>query len=248
MFAPNNMTTYREILYKNYHSTQENRDGENEGALFDQQVYYFTKEIIPFLPEDKHIRILEIGCGNGSLIRAMLKADYKDITGIDLSNEQVEMARKLGVQQAHCISAADFLKGKSEVFDVIIAIDVIEHFTKNELVEFLVMVKNALKPEGGVLFRTPNMDAPLTSLYSYGDFTHECLLNKSSALQVMKSVGFSESSVHESMIHVQGALKEFIRSLTWGFVLFYIKLILFSSGRTWKDVVFSPNLIIVGKK
>lgn len=242
------MTAYREILYKKYHSTQENRHGENEAVLFDQQVYYFSKEIVPLLPTDKYVKILEIGCGNGSLIKTMLNADFKDITGIDLSQEQVDVARKLGVAQAHCISAMDFLKGKRQVFDAILAIDVIEHFTKNEIVDFLEMVLTALKPGGMVIFRTPNMDAPLTSLYSYGDFTHECLLNKSSALQLMKSTGFSDADVLPSMIHVQGALKEGLRKVIWTITLLRIKAMLFASGRTWKDAVFTPNLIITGRK
>jgi SAM-dependent methyltransferase len=242
------MTAYREILYRKYHSTQENRQGENEAVLFDQQVYYFSKEIVPLLPSDKHVKILEIGCGNGSLIKTMLNADFKDITGIDLSQEQVDVARKLGVAQAHCISAVDYLNGKREVFDVILAIDVIEHFTKNEIVNFLEMALAALKPGGMVIFRTPNMDAPLTSLYSYGDFTHECLLNKSSALQLMKSTGFSEADVLPSMIHVQGVLKEALRKIIWSLTLLSIKAMLFASGRTWKDAVFTPNLIIIGKK
>lgn len=241
-------TAYRDILYKRYHSTQENRDGENEAVLFDQQVYYFSREIIPLLPTDKHVKILEIGCGNGSLIKAMLNEGYKDITGIDLSEEQVDIARKMGISQANCATAGEFLKGKSGVYDVVLAIDVIEHFTKTELVEFLVMIQSALKPGGSVVFRTPNMDAPFTSLYSFGDFTHECLLNKSSALQLMKSVGFVQAQVLASMILVRGPFKEWVRRIIWGGVIIGIKTILFASGRTWKDAVFTPNLIITGKK
>ena len=49
--------------------------------------------------------------------------------------------------------------------------DIIEHFTKNELVELLSLIKNKLNPGGKAIFRTPNLDAPLTTVFANGDFT-----------------------------------------------------------------------------
>lgn len=238
------MTKYREQLYTNYTSTQENRGGQDQTQLFNQQVFYFTKEIVPFITCAKQGNIVDIGCGNGSMVKALQNAGFTNMQGIDLSAEQVEAATKLGVKNIVCNTAEEFLKDKDNSFDAILAIDVIEHFTKDELVKVLAMIRKALKPGGIAFFRTPNMDAPLTSVYSYGDFTHECLLNKSSAEQVMLSCGFNNAEVHPSMILAQGTLKEMVRKLAWQLTLFRLKFMLFSSGRTWDGVVFTPNLLI----
>lgn len=238
------MTAYREILYRNYHLTQENRNQENDGMLFEEQVNYFSHGIVPLFPEDKDAKILEIGCGNGSLIRAAQKNGYTQMTGIDLSEQQIEKARLFGMDQTFCVDAKTYLKDKKETFDAILAIDVIEHFTKDELMDMLALIQSSLRPGGMVMFRTPNMDAPLTSVYSFGDFTHECLLNKSSAMQVMLSSGFSGVEVLPSSMAVQPVWKEWMRKCLWFFVQLRLKMVLFSSGRTWADVLFTPNLVI----
>ena len=227
-------TIYREQLYTNYTSTQENRGGQDHTQLFNQQVFYFTKELIPLLAKNKQSKILDIGCGNGAMMKAALNAGYTHVQGIDLSPEQIITAQAMGVNNIACIGINDFLKDNKEGFDVILAIDVIEHFTKSELVDYLNKIKTALEPGGMVLFRTPNMDAPLTSVYSFGDFTHECLLNKSSAEQVMASAGFTQIEVMPSMILAQGFVKEIVRKITWSC----------ASGRTWSGVIFTPNLVI----
>lgn len=241
------MTLYREQLYTNYTSTQENRGGQDHTQLFNQQVYYFTKELMPLLSENKQSKILDIGCGNGAMMKAAMNAGYSNVQGIDLSQEQIKTAQSMGIDNVKCIGIDDYLKENSGGFDLILAIDVIEHFTKSELVDYLNKIKKALNPGGTVLFRTPNMDAPLTSVYSFGDFTHECLLNKSSAEQVMASAGFSDIEVLPSMILAQGFVKETLRKIIWSCVQFWLKVMLFASGRTWSGVVFTPNLVIKAK-
>jgi len=241
------MTLYREQLYTNYTSTQENRGGQDHTQLFNQQLFYFTKELIPLLSKDKQSKILDIGCGNGAMIKAAMNAGYTQVQGIDLSPEQIKTAQSMGIDKVSCIGIDDYLTENKGGFDVILAIDVIEHFTKSELVAYLNKIKTALEPGGMVLFRTPNMDAPLTSVYSFGDFTHECLLNKSSAEQVMASAGFSQIEVLPSMILAQGFVKETIRKITWRCVVLCLKIMLFASGRTWSGVVFTPNLVIKAK-
>ena len=132
--------------------------------------------------------------------------------------------------------------------DIIVGIDIIEHFSKDEVMELLAACKRHLKPGGTVLFRTPNMDAPLSSVYAHADFSHELFLNKSSALQLFRAAGFDQVEVFPSLIYNQSAPKELARKMLWSWILFKKKLMLFASGRTWAQVVFSPNLIIRAKR
>ncbi|MDC1395547.1 class I SAM-dependent methyltransferase, partial [Bacteroidia bacterium] len=136
---------------------------------------------------------------------------------------------------------------KGEKADIIVGLDILEHFTKDELIEFLLNVKKCLNPGGKAIFRTPNMDAPQTSLYAYGDVSHEVFLNKSSALQVTSAVGFGNVKVFGGLLRNTNPIKEFIRKIGWWKYKTFKKVVLFCTARTWHNVVFEPNLLIVAE-
>ncbi len=243
------MFDYRKTLYQNYYSTHAGVQGESEGlAHFEQQKRYFIREFKSVMPIDKATAILDIGCGSGSFLAGLTELGYTNCRGIDLSSEQVEMAAKFGVRNVECEQAEDFLSRQQETFDVICAIDLIEHLSKDELVAFLKNARSALRPGGQVIFRTPNMDAPQASVFAFADFTHEVFLNKSSASQLMESTGYEGIEILDSFMFVENPLKEFVRKITWEVVVLCKKIELFASARTWHDVIFTPNIVITARR
>lgn len=238
---------YREILYANYHTNQSGRAGETDlYSLFSRERVQFSKEIIPHLDSlPRAASILDIGCGSGSLIAALKDKGFSRIVGMDLSEEQVSIAHKMGIVEVQLADAFDFLRSSNEQFDVITGMDIIEHFSKDELVDILQLIRSRLKPGAVTLFRTPNLDAPFASVFAYGDFTHETFLNASSAQQVFLATGFSSVRVYSSHMHVKGSFKKFLRRILVTIHLFFYESQLFASGRSTKNIVFSPNLIIV---
>jgi 2-polyprenyl-3-methyl-5-hydroxy-6-metoxy-1,4-benzoquinol methylase len=243
------MFDYRKTLYRNYykeHSSRVRLEGIKSG--FDQQVRYFKREITPLLKKDKSIKILDLGCGTGSLLAALKSSGYTDIIGIDISEDQLRVAAEVGVSETIQGDILDHLKAHPSHYDVITGIDIIEHFSKDELVHLLELVKQALKDNGQAVVRTPNMDSPFSSVYAHADFTHECFLNKSSAIQVMQAVGFDSVEVSPGLVYIENPIKELIRKILWACTEIHSKLVLFASGRTWHDVVFEPNILISVKK
>jgi 2-polyprenyl-3-methyl-5-hydroxy-6-metoxy-1,4-benzoquinol methylase len=237
--------TFRSKLYQSYYSTQVSRYA---GSTDSQFVSQYEKDIIKFLPADKNMRILEIGCGHGSLIKILEKKGYKNILGIDYSKEQVKLAKQNGINNVEEADCIQYLSNKPEEFDIVIGVDVIEHFTKNELLDLLDKVKSSLKTEGLVIFRTPNCDAPFGTVYYFGDITHEIFLNAFSARQIMLASGFSDVNVFSSAIIPSGWLKTIFQKIIWFKSVFFFKLILFATGRSTRDVFFTPNIIITAKK
>lgn len=199
------------------------------------------------MPSNKQAAVLDIGCGTGSLLKGLQELGYSNLRGIDLSEEQVRMSKTFGVDVVEQNAAHEFLSDKKAEYDVIFAVDLIEHLGKDELIDFLSLVKSSLKPGGKAIFRTPNMDAPLASVFAFADFTHEVFLNKSSATQVMLANGFQDVEVSEGIVYIENPLKEIVRKLGWGITKFALRLQLFFSARTWDDVVFTPNIVITGK-
>jgi len=204
---------YREILYSNYHTTQSGRaSGVDAVALFNRERWRFSIEILPLVSNfKKDAKIYDFGCGSGSLLSVLKDAGFSNLLGMDLSGEQVKLAHALGVDCVKEQDALAFLKESSETYDLIFGMDIIEHFTKNELVELLTLIKTKLNPGGKAIFRTPNLDAPLTTVFANGDFTHENYMNASSAQQVCMACGFYSVQVNESSTRVQNPFKEIIR-------------------------------------
>lgn len=236
---------YRELLYNDYFNSQSGRtfhlDIEKKLST-DSNI--LSREILPLIPSDKNSALLDMGCGFGSLIYTLKKKGYTNLKGIDLSEGQVKVAHELGLTEIELQDLLPYLKNNKNTFDVITGIDIIEHFSKDELVEVLTCVKDALKPNGTAIFRTPNLDAPFATLFSNGDFTHENYINYSSANQLMLSMGFKNIQVLNSIMETQGFFKELFRKLTWAVMKTFIKLLIFSTARTTNAMVFSPNLII----
>jgi 2-polyprenyl-3-methyl-5-hydroxy-6-metoxy-1,4-benzoquinol methylase len=241
---------YRKVLYANYHTTQSGRASLTSAeALFEREKRQFEREILPLLHSaSKTSGIFDMGCGSGSLLKGLKDAGYTNVIGMDLSEEQVNMAHEFGVSEVVLGDAMQFFRSSEEQFDVITGMDIIEHFTKDELVELLLLIQSKLKKGGMAIFRTPNMDAPIATAFAIGDFTHENYLNASSAEQVMLSCGFSNVRVVPSFMRVNGFMKEGLRGILYRLLNLRLKLQLFATARSTQKVLFTPNLLIVGVK
>ncbi len=241
---------YRKTLYQNYHTTQSGRASTTDAkSLFLREKWRFEHEIVPLFAQlDKNSRIYDMGCGSGSLIAALKENGFNQVLGIDLSEEQVQLAHKMGVPEVQLGDAIEHLKHNQQPYDIIVGTDIIEHFTKNELVELLQLIQKNLSKSGKAIFRTPNLDAPFASVFANGDFTHENYMNASSAQQVMMACGFPSVKVLPSMLQVENPLKEIIRKVLYFFVHGMFKVVIFSTGRSLQNILFTPNMIIVAQK
>lgn len=243
-------TNYRETLYSNYHSTQSGRASLTDATtLFNREKWRFQREIIPhFEGVKKDVSIYDLGCGSGSLIHLLKEKGYVNLKGLDLSQEQVKVAHQMGVSEVQEGDAIEFLRSYSGKFDVIVGTDIIEHFTKDELVDLLKLIQDKLASNGKAIFRTPNLDSLFASVFANGDFTHENYLNASSAQQVMLACGFESASVHASDVSVQNPLKELLRKVLYLHYRLWFKLMIFATGRSTRNMVVTPNMIITAKK
>ena len=239
----------KEKFYSNYFQEQANNFGDkNLEKKVVQEIIHFKKEILPCIPNDKNQNILDAGCGYGALLKCLKDNGYKNVKGIDVSRDQVNVAHKLGLKEVEYADLFSFLELKKQCYDVIICIDLIEHFDKNDLIVFLEKVKNSIKDGGIAIFRTPNIDAPFGSTYAFGDFTHQTVLNYTSAMQLFRTLQFKSVTVKPSVVMFNNPVKTFFRKLFWWKAVLFFKSILMASGKSTKDVIFSPNLIVVAKK
>jgi 2-polyprenyl-3-methyl-5-hydroxy-6-metoxy-1,4-benzoquinol methylase len=155
----------------------------------------FVAPILDTTPRDA--AILDLGCGDGMLLAYLAEQGFTNCRGVDHSHEQAALARSRGaVVEVGSLFGA--LEAATEAWDVVFFIDVIEHLTKNELVQFGRLVFRALKPGGRLVIHTPNGEGLSHGHIVYGDLTHETIFNENSMIQFLRAFGFHRVSVRET--------------------------------------------------
>lgn len=109
----------------------------------------FIKEICRRV-ENKPARILDVGCGTGANLE--LLARFGEAEGVDISADALAFCRARGLENVHQCTIEE-LPYKSESFDVVTALDVVEHLDDDTA--GLREMRRVLRPGGRVLLFVP---------------------------------------------------------------------------------------------
>jgi 2-polyprenyl-3-methyl-5-hydroxy-6-metoxy-1,4-benzoquinol methylase len=245
---------YRELAYKTYISTHFSKlhrinqiDEEYEKTYF-----YWKEYICPHLPKNPKAKFLDIGCGLGHQLYALKTLGYPNVKGIDVSPECVEFCKSKGfdVEEANLF---DFLE-RANLYNVIYASDVLEHFSKDEALRFVKMARRRLNKFGLLLFLIPNANNLSNFRLRYTDITHEMFYTPESIAQLLlfvgfenvKTVGLKHFSLHSKTM-TRTLFKCFVAMPFYIFSEFLHKMFYLSQGLT--DVTISaPKLLTIAVK
>ncbi len=238
---------YRHRLYENYVTGHFDSVREISIEDCDRSQKFLGAYFGRFLPKDRGAKILDIGCGYGAFLHFLQKEGYLDIRGVDVGSEQVEAARRLGINNIHLGDLKEFMENHLSRFDCITAVDVLEHFRKEEILALLDAVSEALKPGGRIIIRSPNAAGPFGTHYRYGDFSHELAFTKTSVTQVLTLSGFTDIQVHPAGPVVHGLLSA-CRWVLWQGIQLLLRLYLAAETGAFRGHILTQNLIAVARK
>lgn len=137
---------YKERFYKRYISSHtKTLYGEQSLTTIKKQFVAWESYFGRFLPENKYAEIIDLGCGNGGFVYWLQQEGFKNVMGIDISEEQVAEAEKLGIKNIYLVDLREFLRNKAGVYDLIFARDILEHFTKEENVKIVELIYKSLR-------------------------------------------------------------------------------------------------------
>ena len=206
-------SNYRTRVYERYVSAFKATKGERPD-------YAFTdSKLLPLLePWVRSIKrsapCVDLGCGNGNLLHALATLGFTDLHGVDFSAEQVALARHVATE-VEIGDARNYLERHPDGhFHLITVFDVIEHLTRDEILDLVDLVALKLARGGVFIAHCPNADSPMVGQIFAGDLSHETLLNPASAALVCALAGLEN---FEAIEHL-GASRSWagrIRTLFW---------------------------------
>ena len=119
---------------------------------------YFSDAKPAFLQliDPRGLRVLDLGCGGGHNGAMLKKAGAREVVGVELDARAADEARKR-LDRVYTRDLAEFDPAElgDELFDAIVASDVLEHLVDAE--GLLARVTTRLRPGGAVVVSLPNV-------------------------------------------------------------------------------------------
>jgi SAM-dependent methyltransferase len=234
------LSSLRDRLYESYASQH-----SGTGSVSATRVIY-RRDIRPLLPPPSAGPVLDIGCGSGQLVRC-LRDDGYDAAGIDVSPEQVALARAAGIEQVRQGDYLDLLRAHPGGLAAVTATDLLEHLTKPEVLGTFDAVALALRPGGRFVARVPNAVSPFGGHIRYGDFTHETWYTSRSVRQLAAAARFGRVEVIDCPPPTHG-LANALRGTLWKPVSGLLKLALAVETGAIRGHIVTQNLTFVAMK
>lgn len=126
------MNPYRDAFYQRQAEWHGYTNPEFAKAKHEQRIPYYAWYTRGWLPENRATAILDVGCGSGQLLYFLRSQGYEHTVGLDLDGAQVEVARGLGLNAVRS-TVTDFLADDRKDYGLIAMLDILEHFTREEL-------------------------------------------------------------------------------------------------------------------
>jgi 2-polyprenyl-3-methyl-5-hydroxy-6-metoxy-1,4-benzoquinol methylase len=233
-------------FYESYATTHTlHRKGRPTARSFAAKAGAWDARLGSVLPADRTARIVDVGCGSGSVVWWLQSRGFTSAEGIDVSAEQVQLARDAGVENVEVADLRPWLLDRHGAYDLIFLRDVLEHFDREQAVGLLELIRGALSPHGRVVIQVPNAESPLFGRVRYGDCTHELAFTPSSLAQLFGVVGFEI----DRLLPVPPVVprpRVLHRFLLWKLVEAVYRVIGYAEGAPYARVV-TQNIIAVGR-
>lgn len=145
----------------------------------------------------KGLKVLDVGCGDGSSLRALKTLGFSKLYGTEIDQKNCDKLNEKGIT-AYCTNDVTTLKVKDKTFDLIRMSHVLEHvYNPDETLSFLY---KKLKLSGEFIMGVPNFHSTCSVLFG----RHFCALqlpthlfhfNKKSVKKILEKNGFKVKKI-----------------------------------------------------
>lgn len=238
---------FRIELYKQYISTFKKFISTENAKSSQSNKKVLKKRYIPLLKDfDKDAAIIDLGCGAGNFLQSLKDEGFVNLFGIDISEQQIEKALSKMVN-ARKINVFDFIETNKKKFNIIFALDFVEHFQKKELLKLFSGIYDMMSEDGVLIIHTPNGEGLFPNQRIYGDLTHLTIFTQNSLVQILRIVNFTEIKFYETG-PVSKNIIGFIRLILWKLITAIVKAIRLVETGSYEDILTQEFICVAQKK
>jgi len=142
-----------------------------------------------------------------------------------------------------------YLREQSEkTVDLITAFNLLEHLSKEEILDVLKESGRVLAPGGRFIAMVPNAISPFSGITRYWDITHRLAFTQNNFYQMAQLAGLGNDikfSEYGPIIH---GIKSFMRWGIWQFIRLLIKSYLYIETGNAKGGVYTMDMLVIINK
>ncbi len=160
---------------------------------------HMAQAIRLLMKKHKLKKVLDVGCGTGRLVQWLQQHNFQAY-GCDTAEKAVKIAKKITNNKV-VKGSAQKLPFKTNSFDLITCISVVEHLTQKQVDMFLKEARRVLKKDGLIFLVTPNYATPLRYIqkekwFGYSDPTHINFYTPTSLKSILKNHSFQNIQLY----------------------------------------------------
>lgn len=124
---------------------------------FSKKRYTYQLKDIPDFYEGK--KVLDIGCGWGVGAKELVEQGASEVLAIDFNDEAIDLAKQKYSDDKITYVCGDLLEQDYHEgsYDVVVAVEIVEHVTYVELGDLLEKIYSLLKDDGKLYITTPHL-------------------------------------------------------------------------------------------
>lgn len=163
---------------------------------------FYSHNYLKYLNRDPSANVLVISCGPGYLVSTLNAHGYTNVLGIDSHPGKIDHAAQKGLN-CQTARAFEWLAEHKDEYDVIFCEQEINHLTKQEIIEFLQLCRDSLKPRGNLFVHALNGANPITGAEALAqNFDHYNTFTEYTMQQVLKHTDYKQITVFPLNLYV----------------------------------------------
>lgn len=230
-------------IISDYFRTTSARSGNVSKDYYERALQGIRRRLKGWLPV-AGASALDLGCGLGEVLEVLTRCGCRDVTGVNLCQEEVSLARRFVSARIHCQDILEFLQTTERTFDWIGAFNILEHLEKEEILDTIRMCGQHLNPGGVLIIMVPNAISPMSAVTRHWDFTHEWAFTPNNFRQLASISGFSQSIEFRECGPEPHGLVSGMRWIIWQCIRLAIRGYLMVETADAKEGVYTMDMLV----
>lgn len=200
-------------------------------------------------PKSKDARIVDLACSVGHIMTTFYQEGYANVTGVDLDSGSIQAGKLMYPSLKDKFVEDDIINwlsqaaDKRDSYDYLLLINILEHLDIKSIKKIFRTLPKVISKGGKVIIKVPNAGTVYSNRYLYDDYTHQTYLTIRSMMQLLREVGYEDSSFsfHDDPYVIQGRFK-FVQKIAFKVMRYLDKLLL---GESPNNKFQFPTIICI---